>query len=134
MSYEMNLLVGLIIGVPFFAVMYWMINESHRRLDDPDDKSAVYTEQLADLCALAGDRPYMVQVIRQSGNVQSEKVYPDRAAAVAAVLGTLRRAKIDGVWLKINTDSHLLVNRLYHDHRGSNEGRKVGGVQVVRIG
>lgn len=104
-------------------------------LEDPNNKNVVYLDQLDQVAALSGVGTWMVTIYRQSGNVHSQKRVTGHAAvAMSAVTSTFRRAKIGEISIKSNSVDRLEIVRLFHNHRGSNEGKKVGGALIVREG
>lgn len=107
---------------------------SQGKLEDPSDTSVVYLEQLPSVAKLQGEGHWLVRIYRQSGNVHSEgEINGDASRALAAALSTFRRAKIDAVGVPENTETKLRFARLYHSHRGSNEGKKVGSAHIERL-
>ncbi|MGW8188990.1 hypothetical protein [Sphingomonas hankookensis] len=127
-----NTLVGLaLMGV--LALVYWLsIEESHKRLDDHEDDRTLWLDQLPEKIALAPAGTYRVTVLRQSGNVHAERVVTGSAQdALKVALATFRRAKIDAVHVGRNTRQELSFGRMYHDHRGKAEGKKVGRAVIV---
>lgn len=127
-----------IIGVPLLlglvVVSWWSMQDSEARLSDPNDNRTVYLNQLPALLALYGQGTYRVTIIRQSGNVHSEKIVTGTAQnALATAVATMRRAKIDAVHVEENSETQLRIGRLYHDHRGSAEGKKVGKAIVTLL-
>lgn len=127
-----NTLVGLaLMGI--LALVYWLsIEESHKRLDDPDDDRTLWLDQLPEKIALAPAGTYRVTVLRQSGNVHAERVVTGSAQdALKVALATFRRAKIDAVHVGRNTRQELSFGRMYHDHRGKAEGKKVGRAVIA---
>ncbi|MXO58890.1 hypothetical protein GRI89_04965 [Altererythrobacter salegens] len=122
----------LIVGMLIFS--WWAMEESHRRLDDPNDDRTLYLDQLPGKLALFPTGTYRVTVIRQSGNVHAEHIVTGTAQdALAAVLATFRRAKIPAVHIGTNTETELRIGRLYHDHRGRKEGKKVGSAHIALL-
>ena len=122
------LILGLLI------VSWWATSESHRRLDDPNDDHTVHLDRLREILRLAPHGTYQVTILRQSGNVHSERVVTGAAAeALQVALATLRRAGIDAVHVGENREIGLRVGRLYHDHRGRKEGRKVGKAHIALL-
>jgi hypothetical protein len=103
-------------------------------LDDPNDTSRVFLDQVVGLALLAGAGPFRVTIFRQSGNVHAEHHADTAAGAVAQAISTFRRAGIDAVRISRNTSDELHFNRLFYDHRGSSEGKKVGSVEISRAG
>jgi hypothetical protein len=122
------LIVGLLL------VSWWAMSESHRRLDDPNDDRTLHLDQLPGKVALAAFGIFRVTIYRQSGNVHAEKIVTGSAQdALATALATFRRAKIDAVHVGANNETELKIGRLYHDHRGRNEGKKVGKAHITLI-
>jgi len=122
----------LIVGM--LLVSWSAMSQSHRRLDDPNDNRTLYLDQLPGKLALAAFGIFRVTIYRQSGNVHAEKIVTGSAQdALATALSTFRRAKIDAVHVGANSETELRIGRLYHDHRGRNEGKKVGKVHITLI-
>ena len=122
------LIAGLIL------VSWWAMSESHSRLNDPNDDRTVHLDRLRDILKLAPFGVYRITILRQSGNIRAESVVTGSAQqALAAALATLRRAKIDAVHVGANSETELSVGRLYHDHRGSNEEKKVGKALITLL-
>ncbi|RXR29161.1 hypothetical protein [Sphingobium fluviale] len=108
-------------------VSWWAMEESHRRLNDPNDDRTVYLDQLRHMLKLAPFGIYRVTLFRQSGNIHAEHIVTGTAQdALNEAVTTFRRAKIDAVHVGVNSETELQIGRLYHDHRGRNEGRKIG--------
>ena len=74
---------------------------------------------------------YTVYVVRQSGNY--ERGYENvRGYDVAGLITpTLKRAKIDAVAIS-QRSKYLSVYRTMHNHRGRNEGKKIGGFRIIK--
>ena len=109
-------------------------SNQEQKLKDPANKDVVYTGQLQKVARLKNPGSFVVRVIRQSGNLQQEdKIYTSAEEAIQAAVSTFKRAKIDFVCIKTNTETQLSFHRPSHDHRGSNEGKKVGAVAIVRM-
>jgi hypothetical protein len=122
------LIVGLLL------VSWWAMSESHRRLDDPNDDRTLHLDQLSGKLALAAYGTFRVTIYRQSGNIHAEKLVTGSAQdALATALATFRRAKIDAVHVGANSETELKIGRLYHDHRGRNEGKKVGKAHITLV-
>ena len=115
------LLVGLLV------VSWWATAQSHEQLADPDDDRTVFLNELSLKLMLFSRGIFRVTVIRQSGNVHAERIVKGTAQdALRIALGTFRRAGIDAVHVIKNDETELQFSRLYHSHRGSKEGKKVG--------
>lgn len=122
------LIVGLLL------VSWWATTESHRRLDDPDEDRTLHLGQLPGKLALAPFGIFRVVIYRQSGNIHAEKIVTGTAQdALGVAMTTFRRAKIDAVHVGANSPTELRIGRLYHDHRGSAEGKKVGKAHITLI-
>jgi hypothetical protein len=120
------LLVGLLV-VTLIATL-----EAEEQLENPDNKSIVYLHQLQDIAEIKGYGIWLVRVYRQSGNIHSEnKIVGEASLALRAAITTFKRAKIDSVGIRDNLEHYLHFGRLFHSHRGSNEGKKVGSVEVI---
>lgn len=120
------LILGLIL------VSWWAMEESHKRLDDPNDDRTVYLDQLQNILKLAPYGAFRVTIYRQSGNIHAEHLVTGTAQeALATALATFRRAGIDAVHVSANNEMELRIGRLYHDHRGRKEGKKVGKAHIT---
>jgi len=116
------------------GVRWWAVEESKRRLDDPNDNRTVFIDQLPGMVALYAQGVFRVTIFRQSGNIHAEKIITGSAQeALRVALATFRRANIHAVHVGENSDGELRIGRLYHDHRGSNEGKKVGKATITVI-
>ncbi|MBX9727901.1 MAG: hypothetical protein K2X31_03235 [Sphingopyxis sp.] len=124
--------IGLVVFMGIATLV--LTQEAQARLDNPDDTSIVYLHQLESLALLTNDAiEYRVEIVRQSGYPHSASVYYSRDAAIRSLAATLRRAKIEAVVIRSNIDGYLNVYRLYHNHRGSSEGKRVGGGSIMAI-
>ena len=122
------LLVGLLV------VSWWATAQSHEQLADPDDDRTVFLNELSLKLMLFSRGIFRVTVIRQSGNVHAERIVNGTAQdALRVALGTFRRAGIDAVHVIKNDETELQFSRLYHSHRGSKEGKKVGQAHIVLL-
>lgn len=122
-------LLGLLILVGLVAV-----SQAQGKLDDPNESSVVYLDQLTTVAKLSGQGHWLVRICRQSGNVHSEsELVGSASTALNAAISTFRRAKIEAVGVSENGPSKLRMARLYHNHRGSNEGKKVGSAEIIRL-
>ena len=123
--------IALIVLVVAGAVKVWV---QERQLKDPDDKSVVYLDEVAQISALNEDGPFLVRTLRQSGNEhQADRIAATAGEAIKCAVSTFKRAKIDYVVVLENSASKLVFRRPFHDHRGRNEGKKVGIVGIVKI-
>lgn len=127
-----NTVIGLVM-MGGLALVYWLVvEESHKRLDDPDDDRTVWLDQLPNKVALAPHGTYRVTVLRQSGNVHAERVVTGTAQdALKVALATFRRARVQAVHVGRNLPHELSFGRMYHDHRGKSEGKKIGRAVIA---
>lgn len=122
-------LLGLIV-----LLMVGAYQSAGKRLDDPNDQSVLHLEQVPAVANLTGSGVYHLTIWRQSGNVhQSWTITGTAAQAVSQMLSTFRRARIPAVAIKTNTESELDVWRLFHNHRGRAEGKRVGGATIQKV-
>ena len=113
---------------------WWSVGESHRRLDDPNDDRTLHLEELPGKLALFAHGVYRVTIFRQSGYVHAEELVTGSAQqALARAMATFRRAGIMAVHVGANSETELIIGRLYHDHRGRNEGKKVGRAHISLV-
>lgn len=128
-----EIVIALVLGGGLFGVAAWAMSESHARLDDPDDDRTLYLDQLPAKANLEGSC-FQVTIYRQSGNVHAEDIITGPASsAIARLLATFRRAGIQAVHVPKNTRTELSIGRLYHDHRGRAEGKKVGRATIMQL-
>ena len=126
----MEILV-FIIGFVIFALFIAMFKLS--QLNDPDNTEVVTPEQLTSLSLLKQGACQAV-LIRQSGNVYRELgQFEAPEAALIDVLKSFRRAKIDAISISQNTPERLEVHRIFHNHRGRQEGKKLGGALIISL-
>ena len=90
-------------------------------------------EDVPSLAALCGTGNFNILFVRQSGNVHAHYQATSASAAIAQALATFRRAKIHGIVILCNSADELHFYHSFHCHRGSSEGRKVGGVRISRL-
>jgi hypothetical protein len=131
-------LIEYIIGLPLLGALLlisWLaIEKSHERLDDPNDDRTLYLDELPAKLALYPRGIYRIAILRQSGIIHAERIVTGTAVeALAVVLATFRRAKISAVHVASNTVDELRIGRMYHDHRGRAEGKKVGSAVVTLV-
>lgn len=80
------------------------------------------------------NRPVRAILIRQSGLVHRDLgLFPTPEEAVRQVAIALRRAKIETLVIITNTPSSFSVRRLIFNHRGSSEGKRVGGAEITAL-
>ena len=130
-------ILGIIIIAAFLRAV-----DLEDKADDPDNTDVVHLGDLISVALLADAKHFVSDIYRQSGNKYREQVAhvwtdpeDDRlitaSKAINQVLKTFRRAKIPSVVIEENTETRLTFRRLYHDHRGVKEGRKVYSATIV---
>lgn len=82
---------------------------------------------------LAADGIYNVAVIRQSGNVERVLEGLDAPHVVTKILQIMRKARIDTVSI-VETDDLIQLYRTVHNGRGRQEGKRIGGFNIVQNG
>lgn len=124
--------IVVIIGFVIFALFMAMLKLN--QLNDPENTTIVTPEQLASLYLLKQGACKAV-LIRQSGNVYRELgEFQTPEAALNEVLKSLGRARIDAVSIYQNTSERLEIHRTFHNHRGRQEGKKLGGALIISLG
>ncbi len=114
------------------------------KADDPGDPDVVYLDNLRSVARLVRAEHFATDIYRQSGNAYRDQQHMFKRASqsgeiefvepsevIDEVLKTFRRAKIPSVIIEENTETNLSFRRLYHDHRGVKEGRKVFSATIV---
>lgn len=132
-------ILGIIIIVAFLRAV-----DLEHKADEPDNTDVVHLDDLISVALLAPADHFAMDVYRQSGNKYREQTHIyksgqqvadslllDPSKAINEVLKTFRRAKISTVVIEENTATKLSFRRLYHDHRGVKEGRKVGWACIL---
>ncbi|NRP28215.1 hypothetical protein XMD420_001821 [Marinobacterium sp. xm-d-420] len=133
--------VALVFAVILGAITIAVSSSNQKKLDDPNDTSMLLIEDVSSASNLKPAKEFLIRIYRQSGNehqpdrvVSAEDgsdVPPDEAIKVA--LQTLRRARIDSVFVVENTNDILHIRRPMHSHGGKAEGKKVGGAVVIKV-
>jgi hypothetical protein len=126
-----GMLIGVLMMVAIAAVGFWWHYETEKAAADPTDLSASTTDSLGEKTRLAGG-PWIITFIRQSGNVHRVDTAATSDEAVRKVQAAFRRAKIDLVHISLNGPDGFSAHRAMHNHRGSSEGKKLGGAKVSR--
>lgn len=130
---DANIIAYLIIFIIVIAGI--VINANNRKkLEDPTNNEVVYLDQLYSIHSLTDANQYVLSVFRQSGNLQQDqKIFNNPNEAIKAAISTLRRAKIEYVIVCHNDAQQFSFKRPFHDHRGRNEGKKVGSVTITKV-
>ena len=118
------LLATAVFGVFIFAAVF----RSQEKLDDPNNKTFIYIEQIQDVWKLLPEADYDPVVWRQSGEINSHSEFTmSREDALEYVLKTMKRAKIESVSVLENTEDEFTVRQSVQNARGRQEGKRVGG-------
>ena len=118
------LLAIVVFGVIVFAAIFW----SQEKLDDPNNETFIYIDQIQDVWKLLPEADYDPVVWRQSGEIHSHSEFTmSREDALDYVLKTMKRAKIESVSVLENTEDEFTVRRSVQSARGRQEGKRVGG-------
>ena len=118
------ILAIVVFGVIVFAAIFW----SQEKLDDPNNETFIYIEQIQDVWKLLPEADYDPVVWRQSGEIHSHYEFTmSREDALEYVLKTMKRAKIESVSVLENTEDEFTVRRSVQNARGRQEGKRVGG-------
>ena len=118
------ILAIVVFGVIVFAAIFW----SQEKLDDPNNETFIYIEQIQDVWKLLPEADYDPVVWRQSGEIHSHSEFTmSREDALEYVLKTMKRAKIESVSVLENTEDEFTVRRSVQNARGRQEGKRVGG-------
>ena len=108
--------------------------KQEEKLADPENTEVVYVDQIATVAQLTGSGTFRLRTFRQSGNLQKDDVvFRSAADAIKAGVSSFKRSKIQYVVIRTNTSNMLAFSRPYHCHRGSQEGRKMGAIEIVRV-
>lgn len=118
------ILAIVVFGVIVFAAIFW----SQEKLDDPNNETFIYIDQIQDVWKLLPEADYDPVVWRQSGEIHSHSEFTmSREDALDYVLKTMKRAKIESVSVLENTEDEFTVRRSVQNARGRQEGKRVGG-------
>jgi len=118
------ILATIVFGVIAFAAIFW----SQEKLDDPNNETFIYIDQIQDVWKLLPEADYDPVVWRQSGEIHSHSEFTmSREDALEYVLKTMKRAKIESVSVLENTEDEFTVRRSVQNARGRQEGKRVGG-------
>ncbi len=134
----------VILGIIIIVALVKAI-DLENQADDPDNADVVHLHDLVSVALLAPAEHFAMDVYRQSGNKYREQTHMYKrekeqeedgkfvapSEVINEVLKTFRRAKIPSVVIEENTVTNLSFRRLYHDHRGVKEGRKVSSATIV---
>lgn len=123
--------VGLAVVVVPLAVLLGLAVWLLGRLSPTGGSTWTNTEELPTKVALTGG-PWVITFIRQSHNVHRVDTAATGDEAVSKVQAAFRRAKIGSIRVWGISPDGFTAHRVWHNHRGSSEGKKLGGVSVRR--
>ena len=127
-------ILGFFLLVVFVVFTWFYVYANQKSLNDPNDDSVLYTNEIINKAQLDPIGLYSLFIYRQSGGLyKEEKVCKYSHEALHEAVSTLSRANIEAVKILKNTNTELSVSRLYHNHRGSSEGKKVGGFTIKLV-
>ena len=131
--------VELAIGIGGMVILSIVVlifaNKANEGAEDPDnmdfaDADTLYAKLINHL-DLNG--AYDVHVLRQSGNVERTLESLDVNEVTKQVSATMRRAKIDVISIR-GDENRLELYRVMHNGRGRQEGKRIGGFDVQKVG
>lgn len=131
--------VELAIGIGGMVILSIVVlmfaNKANEGAEDPDnmdfaDADTLYAKLINHL-DLSG--AYDVHVVRQSGNVERTLETLDVNEVTKQISATMRRAKIDVVSIR-GDENRLELYRVMHNGRGRQEGKRIGGFDVQKVG
>ncbi len=124
--------VGEAIALLAFAalvIIVFVVKEN--RLADPNRTDTIYVSQMREVCNL-NDGPVSAALIRQSGNLYRDLGFYDHwSDAMDEIEKSMRRAKVESVFVESNDSDRFEVIRLHHSHGGKAEGKKLGGAVIA---
>lgn len=124
-----------LVGVGAIALIGVAITMAQqKKLEDPHDATVIDVDEIPTHSLLQEGGKYLVRTYRQSGELQkADQKYEQSAVGLKAIVTTLKRAKISHVVVEKNTSVEMYVRRPYHSHKGTNEGRKVGRIEIYKV-
>lgn len=129
---DAGMILGLVGMVVIALIGFASSSAKEAAANDEEDKSVLYLDKLAEISLLEQEKPHLVIIFRQSGNIQQkDKVYPTAYHAIKAAVSTFKRAKIPYVVINENSSKRLAFSRPSYNHRGAAEGKKVGSAVIM---
>ncbi|PJG58908.1 hypothetical protein [Aeromonas cavernicola] len=118
---EMLLILG---GSVLIAFMGWALS-SAKSTSNAVDADEAWTKMPA-------SGKYTLNFYRQSGNHhRTVEVYGSRSDVESEIFKVFQRAGIDDQFMVFSPSNGIDYRRTHYNHRGSNEGKKVGGCLVT---
>ena len=131
--------IGFMVMLAVFGLIY-----QRQKLNDPNDGTLVYLDEIMNVAILESADVYEVHFYRQSGGEykaseawrisgkDEDSSLTINRAALEQLIKTLRKAKWDAAWVKINEIDRLKLMRNVANQR-KNEGKRLGCVEVVAL-
>ena len=138
---EVTNVIGLVLLGGFILASLVAMLTRENKLYDEKDSSVVWLNQLASVSQLEPAKKFSLKIMRQSGNEQQperhycadDQSYVQPSAVIEEALKTFRRANIEGVVILENGTRRFDFARMWHDHRGVKEGKKVERAVIVSL-
>jgi hypothetical protein len=130
---ELAIGIGGMVILSIFVLAF--ANKADNAAEDPTnmefaDLDTLYSKLISQLDLVGA---YNLHIVRQSGNVERTIEQLDVNEVVSQISSTMKRAKIDLV--SIHGDAnHLELYRVMHNGRGRQEGKRIGGFEVQKVG
>ena len=129
-----NTVFGILIAFVVTVISLIVSSNQQKKLEDPDDATVVELDDLQAVCMLQENGMYLLRTIRQSGNPQKDdQGFESAQKAVKAAITTFKRARIEYAIIVLNTETEFVIRRPYHSHRGRQESKKVGQVEIYKV-
>lgn len=131
--------IELAIGIGGMIILSIIVlafaNKADSSAEDPTnmefaDLDTLYSKLISQL-DLQG--AYNLHIVRQSGNVERTIEELDVNEVVSQISSTMKRAKIDLVSIRGDAN-HLELYRVMHNGRGRQEGKRIGGFDIQKVG
>lgn len=130
-----ELLVGIGGMLIIVVIVLLFANKANQSAEDPDNLYFANTDtlyaKLSHHLDLSG--AYDVHVLRQSGNVERTIEGLDVNEVAKQIIYTMNRSKIDTVSIR-GDRSRLELYRVMHNGRGRQEGKRIGGFDIQKVG
>jgi hypothetical protein len=131
--------IELVIGIGGMIILSIIVlafaNKADNSAEDPTNMEfagldTLYSKLISQL-DLQG--AYNLHIVRQSGNVERTIEELDVNEVVSQISSTMKRAKIDLVSIRGDAN-HLELYRVMHNGRGRQEGKRIGGFDIQKVG
>lgn len=122
------------LGMAFVVLLvFFALNKADKDASDPSIGSTADQASLpAKLSKILDAKSvYELEIFRQSGNHERSIVGLSGYKVVSEILSTMKRAGIDLVSINAGDDA-IQIQRLVHNGRGRQEGKRIGGFVIRR--